>query len=474
MTENAIIIQDDVVQNTALSVLPTMNETAVSAINRSLAIYKAINTLVEMTFIRGVDYDDVTGKKEGDKDYKPTLLLPGIEKVMGLLGLTETFKDIHVERNFDPGAPFFFYEVECVLTSVVTGQVVARGQGVCHTREKAFMRQSSRICPNCEKPALMRSKFPPKDNPKAPPGWYCNAKADGCGANFDAADRRITGQETGNVVDVQLVWDGINRARKIANKRAKAEAVKRIGMLSSRFTVDLEDDMRYSDADLNPTTPPAGNIITGNFAPQTATEQPPSSTQPPTPEPHWSADPAKIKALVDFALSNHFIEAGQGNADLLKIVGVRDWSVYMNGQDAGRAIKNAAEALKKPAETPFSQFNNGTSSSRHIRYDGSKIYFKLEAGSATWFKGRGALDKLLNIAAFKFADIVEGDHDLPFAMQVDWQAKKGQNGDYREVTNVTADQNNIDAWLAASKPAPQPEAETVLAGPPDDYDDIPF
>jgi len=76
---------------------------------------------------------------------KKNLLLPGMEKARTLLGLREEYRDIHVVRDFD--APFFYYEVECILYSVATGQEVARGQGVCHTREKSFMRTGVRVMP---------------------------------------------------------------------------------------------------------------------------------------------------------------------------------------------------------------------------------------------------------------------------------------------------------------------------------------
>lgn len=471
MNETSLVIQEEVVQTTALSVLPTMNENALTAVHRQLAVYKAINTLVDITFKPGVDFDDVTGKKNTDENYKATLLLPGIEKVMGLLGLTETFHDIYVERHFDPAAPFFYYEVECILTSVVSGQVVARGQGVCHTREKSFMRQGERTCPLCGKATIRKSNQPPKNSPAGTePGWYCWRKLDGCGAEFGAKDTAIISQQVGNIVDSQLVWDGINRARKIANKRAKAEAVKRIGMLSNRFTVDLEDDMRYSDAELASKAPP---LNTSGDADAPAGDTPPPAPDNnkvitmPQQQPHWSKDPAKMKLLIEAARKAGYIEATQGETDLLKLLGKEDWASYKEGKDAKAALEGVVKALHnqptppaeapKPAESkpsPFTQYSNGTGVARSFIYANKRIVFKLEDGrTATWFKGRGELDKALDLSQFEFAfDLLTErtePYTLPIAVQVGWQNKARESDGtlYAEAVSFTVDKTDLDAWF---------------------------
>lgn len=245
-TTDTITVSSESINTTAIAIMPRSEETPVQAVTRQMATYRAINTLIDLTFIKGVDFDTIPGTD------KPTLQLPGIEKARGLLGLREEFHDIAAVRDYSASNPFFYYEVECVLYSIVGGQEVARGQGVCHTREKAFMRTGVRVCPECEKPTIMKSKFVPRGSkPGTKPGWYCNEKAGGCNASFEAEDTRITAQETGSSNDPQLVWDGVNRARKIANKRALADAIKRVGMLSSRFTVDLEDNLSFSPSELS-------------------------------------------------------------------------------------------------------------------------------------------------------------------------------------------------------------------------------
>lgn len=252
MTDLAIIESTDHV----ISIMPSAQETAKQAIERQLALVGVIQTLIDATFDYGVDFGKIDGV---DKD---TLFLPGIEKTMGLLGLRESFRDIHTERQFDSDNPFFYFEVECVLTHSQSGLEVATGQGVCHTREKSFMRREERTCPNCEQPAIIKGKV------EYGGGWLCWNKKGGCGAKFQDGDQAIEGQSVGMINDPQLVWDGLNRARKIANKRAKADAVKRIGMLSGRFTVDVEDftadlpDSKSEDTDIRGTN---GNAPQGNL-----------------------------------------------------------------------------------------------------------------------------------------------------------------------------------------------------------------
>lgn len=275
METNAITISNDVIDSTAISVMPRGAETAFEAVSRQTATYKAINTLIDQTFVDKIDYDYMPGTSDkdiADGKAKKNLLLPGMEKARTLLGLREEYRDIHVIRDFE--TPFFYFEVECVLYSIATGIEVGRGQGICHTREKSFMRQSQRVCPSCEQPALMRSKYPPKNNPNGEKPWYCNAKNGGCGAEFDAKDGRITGQEVGSSVDVQLVMDSLNRCRKVANKRAFADPIKKVAMMSGRFTTDMEDFDTYTVTDDTPAPKAPPLTIVQKPVEQTAEKKP--------------------------------------------------------------------------------------------------------------------------------------------------------------------------------------------------------
>jgi len=55
-------------------------------------------------------------------------------------------------------------------------------------QQKAFKND---VCPECKKEALGRSKFPPKNAPDQPPGWYCYPAWGGCGKAFACTEPRI-------------------------------------------------------------------------------------------------------------------------------------------------------------------------------------------------------------------------------------------------------------------------------------------
>jgi hypothetical protein len=350
-SSNAIIISPDVVDRTTISVMPRGDETALAAVSRQMATYKAINTLIDQTFVDGVDYDYMPGTSDEDKASgraKKNLLLPGMEKARTLLGLREEYRDIHVVRDFE--TPFFYFEVECVLYSIATGIEVGRGQAVCHTREKSFMRTGVRLCPVCGKAAIKKSNFAPRNSPPGTkPGWYCHDKAGGCGANFGADDASITSQETGSSIDVQLVMDGLNRCRKIANKRAFAEPIKKIAMMSGRFTVDMEDFDTYTVIDKPVEAPPKSTPpVTTPAAPVT----PPEEKK--TPPPHWSDNPAHRKTVTDRAIENLYLDTGDTWEDALKLAELTPETVRViaAGRDMGRLIEQKVAALRKPP-TPF-------------------------------------------------------------------------------------------------------------------------
>lgn len=229
-------VTDITVHKPQISIMPSANESADAAVNRAIATYNAINRLVDEIFVDGVDYAALPGMK------KKSLRLPGAEKVMTVLALRPEFRDLHVERNFDAQTPFLYYEVECKLVSIKTGDVMAIGQAICHSRESAFQRTAARNCPSCGAAAIQRSKYAPKGAPAdAQRGWYCSTKQGGCNTQFHFDDPEISQQDTDNVNDPQLIFDSFNNIRKKANKRAQASAINAIAMLSGRFGDELDD-----------------------------------------------------------------------------------------------------------------------------------------------------------------------------------------------------------------------------------------
>ena len=132
----------------------------------------------------GTDYGKIPGA--GDK---ATLLKPGAEKLACSLACRPPSSRCAVVEDWTGkdfgGEPFFYYLIKCRLTK--NGQIVAEGDGSCNSREiEVPLPECERVCPKCGKPAIRRSKFPPRNDPNATPGFYCHDKAGGCGAQFGA------------------------------------------------------------------------------------------------------------------------------------------------------------------------------------------------------------------------------------------------------------------------------------------------
>ncbi|MGH2545017.1 MAG: hypothetical protein ACRDIB_19665, partial [Ardenticatenaceae bacterium] len=153
--------------------------------------YNAVVTFAQSAMKENIDYGLIPGTG------KRTLLKPGAEKLTTLFGLSPTFEVIEKAEDWmgeeHGGEPFFYYWYRCRLYR--NDLLVAEGDGSCNSWEKKYRyRNADRVCPHCGAEAIKRSKFAPRHNPSAPPGWYCFAKIGGCGVEFDANDPTISEQ----------------------------------------------------------------------------------------------------------------------------------------------------------------------------------------------------------------------------------------------------------------------------------------
>lgn len=198
---------------------------------------------------KDVDFGEIPGTN------KPTLLKPGAEKLSVLFQL-----DIQInnEKHFD--GQHLTVTSKATAFHAPTGTRVGYGEGMCSTRERKYAYRTSKLkCPECSEETIFKSKYPPRDNPAAPPGWYCWADKGGCGKNYAADDPAIVGQTRGTVENPDLP-DTWNTVLKMAEKRARVDAVLAVTGASALFTQDVEDQ---------PAQPPAPAP-----EPQPAPEQP--------------------------------------------------------------------------------------------------------------------------------------------------------------------------------------------------------
>lgn len=197
-------------------------------INQALERRKQMVTFVQKIMIEGTDFGAIPGTD------KPTLLKPGAEKLATFFGLTKRFEIIERVEDWTGkehgGEAFFYYLYRCRLYR--GDLLIAEADGSCNSFEAKYRwRKSERVCPNCGKANIRKSKQG---------GWYCWAKTDGCGATFPDGDKAIEGQEVGRIPNPDIC-DQVNTLQKMSQKRALIAACLLAVNASEFFTQDLED-----------------------------------------------------------------------------------------------------------------------------------------------------------------------------------------------------------------------------------------
>jgi hypothetical protein len=204
----------------------------------------AIEQCIKSVMKKDLHYGLVPGC--GDK---PTLLKPGAEMLAKLFNIRPEFT-----RNFvDLPDGHIRVMSSCVMYSRVSGLPVGEGAGSCSSMESKYRhRKGQRSCPKCGiESSIMRSKFPPRDNPNAEPGWYCRE----CKSQFDYGAPEIRNQKVGNVPNPDIA-DTYNTVQKMADKRAYVAAVITTVGASDFVTQDIEDFAEYSAPAVQPAAEP--------------------------------------------------------------------------------------------------------------------------------------------------------------------------------------------------------------------------
>ena len=219
---------------------------------------------------------------------KNSLLLPGAEKFNLLFNVRPRF--IPIDKVIDLNNGFCLYHLGCELVHKQTGIVVGYGEGSCNSYESKFRyRNASRVCPVCGKETIKKSRFPPREDSEAEPGWYCYEKIGGCGENFSAHAPEIVQQEVGKVENDNL-FDIWNTILKQAEKRSMVAAVVYTGGVSELFTQDADEFAENENAKPKNPSPKAP-------APKAAKPASPVATKVPI-EPGLMVDMPSTKAPV--------------------------------------------------------------------------------------------------------------------------------------------------------------------------------
>jgi hypothetical protein len=110
-----------------LSVIDTMNLQAVQQTMQKISSFQAV---VKSTLKDGHDYGTIPGTGS-----KPTLLKPGAEKILMLMGLTSEYEIVTKVEDYETG--FFAYTIRCLILR--QGMKITEGLGHANTREKRYV-----------------------------------------------------------------------------------------------------------------------------------------------------------------------------------------------------------------------------------------------------------------------------------------------------------------------------------------------
>lgn len=224
---------------TAIESMPQL--TPLEAIERRNSIVRFVKAAMK----EGTDYGIIPGTE------KKTLYKPGAEKLCTLFGLS--WRLVPVDQIMDwtgkehDGEPFFWFSYRCVLRH--GGVYVGESEGSCSSWEKKYRyRDAKRKCPECHREAIFKSKPRQNDPPEKKQGWYCYGKVGGCGAQFQADDKRITEQAVGQIKNPDI-HDLVNTIQKMAEKRAFVGSTVLAVNASEFFSGDM-DEIDYTESEL--------------------------------------------------------------------------------------------------------------------------------------------------------------------------------------------------------------------------------
>ena len=189
--------------NSSISILGSVDIAQVQQILTSIEKFQMV---VQKTLNEGHDYDIIPGTS------KPSLLKPGAEKILVLLGLTSEYEIIEKIENYEKG--IFAYTVRCILSK--NGKKVTEGLGSCNSKEDKYRWRwvsEKDLPPNVDKDML-------------------KSKTNEYGQKL----YRIENDE---------IFTQANTILKIAKKRAQIDAVLTVAALSEIFTQDVEDMQEF-------------------------------------------------------------------------------------------------------------------------------------------------------------------------------------------------------------------------------------
>jgi len=111
----------------SLAIIDTVEIQQVQATMNKITQFQQV---IQKTLHQGHDFGIIPGTD------KPTLLKPGAEKILMMMGLRSEFEIVDSTRDFEKG--FFQYQVRCRLLK--GNALITEGLGSCNTRERKYLK----------------------------------------------------------------------------------------------------------------------------------------------------------------------------------------------------------------------------------------------------------------------------------------------------------------------------------------------
>src|SRR5690554_4667150 len=122
MNNNKMVVQE----NNPMMIIEGIK---LDRVQQSMGKIQQFQKVIQNTLVEGHDYEAAFYGAS-----KPSLLKPGAEKILMLLGLSSEYEIIEKVQDYEEG--FFAYTVRCVLKK--NGQIITEGLGHCNSREKKY------------------------------------------------------------------------------------------------------------------------------------------------------------------------------------------------------------------------------------------------------------------------------------------------------------------------------------------------
>lgn len=192
--------------NNTLATIGVLDDVDVAQLSTQVMKIRQFQQMVNSTLSNNQDYGVIPGTQ------KPTLLKPGAEKILMLLGLSSEYNVIEKVEDWDKG--IFAYTIKCQLYKGT--QLITEGIGSCNSKEDKYRYRwvyEKDVPSQYDKAILKKNNY----------GKF-----------------RIDNDEIFSVVNTIL---------KMAKKRAQVDATLTVASLSDVFTQDIEDMRTYVEAE---------------------------------------------------------------------------------------------------------------------------------------------------------------------------------------------------------------------------------